>query len=138
VTLEVDLHDRVPLFLGHVEAHLVAEDPRVVDEDVEPAERLDRLVHHALGTAPAGAVVTVGDGLAAGGLDLLDDLLRRPSVAALAGARATQVVDHDRGALAREEQCFLSPDAAPGTRDDRDLAVEQTHCGFPCGFEVLT
>ena len=31
--------DRVPLLLGHVHEHPVAQDPRVVDEDVEAAER---------------------------------------------------------------------------------------------------
>ena len=40
---------------------------------------------------------------------------------------AAEVVDHDARTLARQEQRLLAPDAAPGTRDDRDLAVEPTH-----------
>ena len=41
VALEVHLDHRVELFLAHVEAHLVAQDPGVADEHVESAERLD-------------------------------------------------------------------------------------------------
>jgi hypothetical protein len=43
VALEVDVDDRVPLGLVHVEAHLVAQDAGVVDEHVEPSERVDGL-----------------------------------------------------------------------------------------------
>ncbi len=42
--LEVDLDDGVPLRLGHVREHAVAEDAGVVDEDVEAAEGVDRLL----------------------------------------------------------------------------------------------
>ena len=83
VTLEVDVDDRVPLLLGHVEAHLVAEDPGVVDEDVEPAELVDRLRDQRLAAVPGRDVVEVGDGLPAGGDDLVDDLLGRALVRAL-------------------------------------------------------
>src|SRR5215472_7056303 len=44
--LQVDGYHRVPLRLRHVEEHAVAQDPRDVDEDVEPAPRLDGLIHH--------------------------------------------------------------------------------------------
>src|SRR5215213_2646855 len=40
-TLEVHAHDQVPVLLGHLEEQVVASDPRVVDEDVDPAQLSD-------------------------------------------------------------------------------------------------
>ena len=78
VALEVDGDHRVPLLLGHVHEHAVAEDPGVVDEDVEAPERVDRLLHHLARLREVGDVRAVRDRLAAGGLDLL----RRPAARA--------------------------------------------------------
>ena len=78
--LEVDLDDRVPLCLGHVGEHPVAQDAGVVDDDVEPAEAVDRALHHPTGGLEVADVVGVGDGLAAHALDLVDDLLGGSSV----------------------------------------------------------
>ena len=64
--------------------HAVAEDAGVVDQHVEVAERVDRGVDHALGAVPVGDVVAVGDGLAAGGGDLVDHLRGRRRVGAAA------------------------------------------------------
>ena len=61
------LDDRVPLGLGHVDEHAVAQDAGVVDEHVEAAEGVDGLLHDALGAVAVGDVVAVGDGLAAHG-----------------------------------------------------------------------
>ena len=47
--LEVDLDDGVPLGLGHVDEHAVAQDAGVVDEHVEPAEGLDGGADQLLG-----------------------------------------------------------------------------------------
>ena len=63
--LEVDLDDRVPLGLGHVDHHPVTQDAGVVDEDVEGAEGVDRELDEALRAVPGGDVLGVGDGLAA-------------------------------------------------------------------------
>ena len=84
-----------------------------------------------LAAGPARAVVVVRDGLAAGGRDLVDDLLRRGAVGALAGARTAEVVHDDLRALAREEQRLGAPDAASRAGDDRDLAVEESHRSVP-------
>ena len=48
--------------------------PALLTSDVEAAEGVDRLLHEALGAVPVADVVAVGDGLAAHGLDLVDDL----------------------------------------------------------------
>jgi hypothetical protein len=75
--LQVHGDDRVPLLLGHVDEHAVAQDAGVVDDRVQVAERLDRGVDEALRALPRGDAVAVRDRLAAHALDLVDDLLRR-------------------------------------------------------------
>ena len=127
MTLEVDVDDQVPFLFGHVEAHLVPQDPGVVDEHVEPAELVDRLRDQRLTAVPARDVVEVRGRLPAGGDDLVDHLLGRTLVGALAARLAAEIVDDDRGALGGEEQRLRPPDPATRTRDDRDLAVELTH-----------
>ena len=52
MALEVDGDDGVPLLLGHVDQHPVAQDAGVVDQHVEVAERLDGGVDHALAALP--------------------------------------------------------------------------------------
>ena len=105
----------------------VAQDAGVVDEHVEVAERLDGRVHEALGAVPVGDVVEVGDGLAATGADLGRDLVGRGVVGADTIVGATEVVDHDLGALGREEQGVLAADAAARPGDDRHTPVERCH-----------
>src|SRR6202042_297521 len=80
VALQVDTDDVVPVRLVHVERHLVAQDAGVVDQDVELAPGVDRLVDQVLGARPGGDVVRVQVGFAAGRLDVLDRLLRRVDV----------------------------------------------------------
>jgi hypothetical protein len=99
VTLEVHADDGVPVFLAHVEAHPVAQDARVVDQDVEVAPGLDRLVDEALRALPVGDVVVIGDGLAAGLGDLVDDLLGVTGVGPGPVPLAAEIVHHHLGAF---------------------------------------
>ncbi len=89
VTLQVHADDRVPLFLARGEEHAVADEAGVVDEHVEPAERVDRGLHEALRACPVGDVVGVRDGLAAERVDLVDDVLRGPGARRRVPSRAT-------------------------------------------------
>ena len=73
----MDPDDRVPVLLGHVEDHAVAQDAGDVDQDVEAPIGVDRLVDDPLGGVMVGDVVGVDGGLAAGLADLLDHLLGR-------------------------------------------------------------
>ena len=81
--LEVDLDDEVPLVLGHVGEHAVAQDAGVVDDDVEPAEGLDGLVDHLLRGREVAHVGAVDRRFAAHRLDLVDHLLGRAGVGSL-------------------------------------------------------
>ena len=130
--LEVDVDHRVPLGLVHVEAHLVAQDAGVVDEDVEPAEGVDGLADHALGAVPRRDAVAVGFGPATRGDDLVDDLLRRCRVGPFAARAAAEVVHHHRRTFGREQQRVPAADAAPRAGDDRNLAVEEPHVHLLC------
>ncbi len=60
VALQVDVDDRVPLLLGHVDQHPVPQDAGVVDQHVEVAEGLDGGVDQALAALPVADVVGVG------------------------------------------------------------------------------
>lgn len=74
VTLEVDPDHRVPLTLRHGEDHAVAQDARVVDEDVEPAELGDRQLDEFGGLLEVGDIPGVGGGASARLADLGGDL----------------------------------------------------------------
>src|SRR3954454_5113426 len=73
---EVHAHHVEPVARLHVVDERVLRDPRVVDEDVEPAERLDRACDRGLPLVVVGDVAADRDGGPARGLDLADDLLR--------------------------------------------------------------
>ena len=98
--------------------------PGVVDDDVEVAEGLDRGVDDCLGAVEVGDAVGVGDRLAAGGDDLVDDRLCGAGVGAAAVGGAAEVVDDDLGAQRCEQQRVLTADAAAGAGDDGDSVLE--------------
>ncbi len=64
------------------------------------------------------------DRLATRGLDLVDDVLTGPGVAAAAVDRAADVVDDHERPPAGEEERMLTPQTATRAGDDRHLAVE--------------
>ncbi len=68
--------DGVELFLAGVGEHAVADDARVVDQNVETTEGVDRGLDQTGGLLPVGDVGTAGDGFTSGGGDLVDNGLR--------------------------------------------------------------
>ena len=71
-------------------------------------------------------VVAVGDGLAAHGLDLGDDVVRRAGRSVPAPSMlAAEVVDDDLGAVGGEHQRVLAADAAAGAGDDAHPSLAQ-------------
>jgi hypothetical protein len=75
VALQVHVDHRVEIVFRHVPDHLLAQHAGDVDEDVDLAERVDALGDHASGLLVVGDAVVVGDGGAAGRLDLIDDIV---------------------------------------------------------------
>ena len=81
MSLEVHGDDGVEFLFAGVGEHPVADDARVVDQDVEPAEGVDGGLDQAFGLRPVGDVGAAGDGFATGGGDLVDDALRGAATA---------------------------------------------------------
>ncbi len=86
-------HDRIPVFVGHVEQHAVSGDPRVVDDDAQAPETVGRF-HQLVGGGPLADITRDGDSLGPRGRDLVDDV-------GLVEC-ACDVVDHDRRACSRK------------------------------------
>ena len=103
--LGMDVHDRVPLFFGHVEDHAVAEVTGDVDEDIEAAELVQCGADDVFGGVVACHAVGVGDGLAAGRLDFIDDGLGRAGIGAGTVDLTAEVVDDDGSAFVGEKNC---------------------------------
>ena len=72
-SLDVYLHHQVPVLVFHVLEANVAQDAGIVDEDINPAEGLDRGLDDLVAILDG---VVVCDGLAASRCDLLDNLVR--------------------------------------------------------------
>ena len=120
----MDVEDRVPLVLRHVEDHPVAQDAGVVDQDVELAERVDGGFDDAFGAVEVGHALEVRDRFAAEGLDFVHDPLGRTGVRAGAVEAAAQVVHHDFGAVFRQQHRFFTSDSAAGTGHYGDSSIE--------------
>ena len=111
--------DDVQLLLAHVEDHPVAQDARDIDDDVEPAEVVDRLLDHLTRRVVVRDGTGIGDGVAARRLDLVDDLLSDRDIGALAAQAGAEVIDDDRRALRREQHRDAAPDAPARAGDNR-------------------
>jgi hypothetical protein len=83
--LQVNREDAIPLLLGHIEAHAIAEDSSAVDQNIYPAELVDACLHHPLGSREIGYALVAGHRLTTCPLDLVHHLLRWSRVLALAG-----------------------------------------------------
>src|SRR5262249_46808118 len=70
---QVDANNGVEVGDIHVEDHAVAQDARVVDDNVERAPLLDGGVDQVFRTCFIRNVIAVGDGFAAHRADLVDD-----------------------------------------------------------------
>ena len=133
--LEVHVEHGVHEVRPHVVERLVAQDSRVVDDDVHLAVGIDGGLNDRGAALGRGDRVVVRHSLAASGLDLVDDLLCSRGVLTGAIHRATEVVHHDQCAAPGEQQCVLAAEATTCTSDDCNLAVETdiSHLGefFP-------
>ena len=117
-------HNRVPVLFRHVEDHPVAQDTGVVHDDVELAEGIAGALDDAFGRLEVGDAVAVGDGLATGLLDVVDDLLSRTLTRAGTVEMCAEIVDDDLGAVLGHQQSLFAADAAAGSGDYSNLAFE--------------
>src|SRR5690606_33292658 len=113
--------DEVPVLLRQLLEGGVAEDARVVDDDVDPLPRVERGLDDLVAVLDR---VVVGDRLAAGGLDLLDDLVGRRARFASAGRAAAEVVDHDLAAARGEQERMGATETVASARHDGDAPIK--------------
>jgi len=114
VPAQVHPHDQVPLLLGHREDHPVAQDPGVVDQDVQLPVRLERRRQQLLARRPLRDVAGGHDRLPASGPDLGGHRLHGVS---------RQVVEHQ-------------PRPGPGQRQrlgPAEAVARPGHDGHPAG-----
>lgn len=71
-TLHVDLDDQIPILILHILKADVSQDPRIIDKDIDPPERLNGRLDNSLAILDT---VVVCDRLAARGFDLIDDYI---------------------------------------------------------------
>ena len=115
--LQVDVDGALPHLVGGLlgVAVVVVHDPGVVEQHVEGAEGLLGAGDHGGHVGIDRHVGAEGDGLAAGGDDLVG---HRP------GTVQVHVDDGDPGPLCGEQQCALAPDALCAAGDQRCLPRE--------------
>jgi hypothetical protein len=131
----VQMHgdDVQPVRPAHAMKDFVAQDAGVVHQDVDALERIERRLHDLVGILRLADRERRGDGLAARLLDLVDHLLRRAGVVARAVERRADVVDHDLGALLRQQHRDGTADATSRAGDDGHFSFNNTgHACFPC------
>src|SRR6202035_1325563 len=108
----------------HVPDGAVADDARVVDEDVDAAELVPGPGEHPVDVGIVADVTEVGDGPAAAALDHLHD---PGSVVTLARTvdPTAEVVHHDGRPVPGELDRVPAPDAVSRASDDGDLSLQQ-------------
>ena len=111
--LEVHIDHRVPLRLAHLVEDAVAENACVVDDRVDSAENIDRLLNHAVRRGPVGNRVRVQHRLATCRVNGVDHLLAGARVMALATGVTAKVVYNQLGALGGHQHCDAAAHAAP-------------------------
>ena len=122
--------DDIAHHLGRVvEEEAAAQEPGVVDDDVEQAEGIERLFDHGLGVAGIGDGKRVCDSLAPGIADFPDHRFGDAFVHAFAEQPAAEIVDHHFGAARRQFQRMRPAESAPRAGDKRDAAVEADLAG---------
>ena len=116
--IDVHIHVLQPLLVGHLVRRGVDADARIGVAEVQSAQLLDDLVHHALHVRLVGHVALDGDDLASGGLgDFRSRLDRRFIVEIHDGNVRAGLRKARRGA----------PADAPGAASDKALLAVQSH-----------
>ena len=92
------IHHEFEVGQVHLGKALVAQDARIVDEDVDPTPGVHGLLHHFLHGLEIGHRSPIGDGFTPCRTDFIHDLLRSGHRAPHAMHIAAQVVDDHFGA----------------------------------------
>src|SRR5581483_9350592 len=112
---DMDIHHRLELLVRHLLDDVVPHEARVVDDDVQSTEAIERRLDESLGEAVGDDAAVARYGMTARGFDGSDGFAARAVV---------EIVDHDAGAIAGQLQRDRASDASPGSGDEGDLAIE--------------
>ena len=123
-TGEVDIEDQLELVRLEVGERLVAQEPRVVDHDVDGPERVERGLGDGGAALRGGDGVVVGHGLATGGQDVGHGLVGGRARGADALGVDTEVVHHHAGTAAGQLERVLTTEAVARAGHDGHLAIE--------------
>jgi hypothetical protein len=122
--LQMDRNDGVEIVFRHTVEYLVAQDARIIDNKVNLAVLVDRLLYDAMRTLPISDTVTVRDSLATGVADLVHNLEGWPRICTLAANRAAQVVDNNFRTVRRHHHRIPTTDTAARAGYDSNLALK--------------
>ena len=101
--LQMDRDDGVEIVFRHTVEYLVAQDARIIDDKVNLAKLVDRLLYDAMRALPIGDTVAVRDRLATGVADLVHNLEGRPRI------RPTDHAVYLRDLMVRDLVAFKIP-----------------------------
>ncbi len=127
----MDVDDRLPVFREHVVEHLVAQDARSVEHDVQSAKGIAGLLDHRETVVEFGDRAVIRCRLAARRFDLVDDLLRRRLVGTFAAAASAWIVDHDLCTVRRHQLGDLGSDTPTRAGANRNPSFEHAHPSTP-------
>ena len=123
--LQVRPHKTVPLVLGHIEDHPLAQNAVRADQYVESLELVERSLDHPLGGVHIGDIAHEGHGFAAGVADFLHDRLHFGGVHPEATFNVeARVGDDNLRALLAEHTAEIGADPASAAGDDADSTVQ--------------
>src|SRR4029077_12027021 len=114
--IEDDIHHLAPFGIAHVADGLFTPERRVVDQNIDAPEPLERGLGERVGSFFIADIAKNGDRFAAALFDLAHDTLGFD----LVGAN----IDDHRSAGPRERKRDCTTDITPGTGNDSDLAGE--------------
>ena len=112
---EHQIDDEVPIGVGNLLDQVVADLSGIVDQDIDPSERLDGRIDHVGDLDRRGHVGGMDQNLEFSCREIVGDRLRRLGIL---------VVDDDRRAGFGEAARQRAADAATRAGDDRNLAVK--------------
>jgi hypothetical protein len=104
----------------------VAENPGIVDKDVDAPECVERSLGDGIAVPRLDDIESGGDGFAASRLDFGNDLPRRTGIAALPVEARTDVTDDDAGAFPCHEEGDRPANATPSASNDCDFSVDNS------------
>ncbi|MCY1392665.1 hypothetical protein D9M71_75440 [compost metagenome] len=115
------LVDLLPVAVFHFVEGLVAQDPGIIDQHIDPAKGIQCLLDN---TRPVGHRIMVGQRRATRFTNLRHHPVGRRGAGAFALGRAAQIIDHHPRTVAGKQQGMRSAQAAASSGDNHHFIVQ--------------